>query len=148
LELRILAAVALAALCVSGCASVIEGTTQQIAIATQPESGATCTASNEQGKWSVVTPGSVTVHKSGSVLSVRCHKDGWADGTYYASGKLSSAAMIGAFVPYVGVLNMAADASSGAGTEYPDTVIVRLKPLDTPADANASAAPKDPQTHS
>lgn len=126
----------------------MEGSTQSISVATVPEGGAACTLSNDQGEWSIVTPGSVTVHKSASVLSVHCHKDGWGDGAYYAEGRLSSLAAVGAFVPYIGLLNAAADASSGAGTKYPDAVIVNLKPPDTPPDAHASGEPKDLQTHS
>lgn len=149
MSFRHFAALAVVVFCAAGCASVIEGSTQLISVSSAPESGAACTLSNEQGKWSVVTPGAVTVQKSGSVLAVHCHKDGWADTTYYATGRLSSLAAVGAFVPYIGIINAAADASSGAGMKYPDAVIVNLKPLDTqPPDAHASDAPKDLQTHS
>src|SRR6185295_259859 len=97
---RVLVAVA-AALQLCGCASTIEGTTQQIFVTTIPESGAACTASNARGQWSLVTPATVIVKKSESVLKISCSKPGWKDGTVYAAGKMSTASLAGNMLPYV-----------------------------------------------
>src|ERR1700744_2401490 len=123
------AGLAASGLCAAGCASVVDGVTQPITIATAPVSGADCTASNTQGSWSVVSPGSVVIKKSESVLSIRCRKDGWTDGTFYASGRMTAAGTIGVMMPYVGILSAAADASTGAALTYPDSYIVTMKPL-------------------
>jgi len=130
------AALSAVALTLAGCASAIDGTTQTISIATAPADGAACTASNSRGSWDVTSPGAVVIKKSESVLTIRCRKDGYKDGTYYASGHMTTAGTIGVMLPYVGVLSAAADASSGAILTYPDSYIVTLKPL--PA-ANAAA---------
>jgi|HubBroStandDraft_2_1064218.scaffolds.fasta_scaffold31517_2 hypothetical protein len=131
---RLAALFAAASLC-AGCASVIEGTTQKISVITSPEVGAACTAKNAVGEWSFVTPGTATIQKSESVLTIRCSKPGYQDGTYYATGRMSSAGMVGMMVPYVGLLNAAVDASSGAAMQYPDAYVVIMKPV-----ASAQAA--------
>lgn len=113
----------------TGCASVVEGTTQQIAIATKPEIGAACTGSNGKGEWSVVTPGTMMVKKSATtVLTVRCTKPGWEDSIAYAAGKWSKAGIAGEIVPYVGLVNYAADMSSGAMMVYPNSITVPMRP--------------------
>lgn len=122
-------AVFAAALSLAACASVAEGTTQQIYVTTTPETGAACTASNGRGEWSLVTPGTVTVKKSESVLKIRCTKPGWKDGTVYAAGKISTANLMGNMLPYVGLLNAAVDASTGAALTYPGSYTIELKPL-------------------
>jgi hypothetical protein len=136
-----LAAVLAAALSCAGCASVVDGTTQPIYVSTAPEVGAACTCSNDQGKWSLVTPGSVVIHRSQSVLKIRCTKAGMQDGTFYAAGHMSGAATVGMMMPYVGLLSAAADASSGAGTIYPDSYVIVMKPT---APASSAAAPPPP----
>lgn len=77
----------------------------------------------------MTAPGTVTVHKSQSVLSVHCSKDGWKDGVSYAAPRISSMAAAGAMMPYIGLIDAAVDASSGAAMKYPDTVLVTLKPM-------------------
>lgn len=125
---QILALIAFAPL-VTGCASVVEGTTQQIAIATNPEIGAACTGSNSKGQWSVTTPGTITVKKSSTtILTVQCTKPGWEDGIAYAAGKWSKAGIAGEIVPYVGLVNYAADMSSGAMIVYPTSITVSMHP--------------------
>lgn len=116
-----------ACLSAGGCATVTEGTTQPISVITTPEGGATCTLSNKVGQWSVVTPGAVVIDKSESVLAIHCSKPGYADASYYAASKLSSTAMVGAMIPYVGILDSAVNASSGAATRYEDTFVIDMK---------------------
>jgi hypothetical protein len=98
-----------------------------------PEQGATCVLSNGQGRWTVTTPGSATVHKSNSVLTVTCNKPGFKEAKFYASGKMSSAALVGTFLPYVGILSSAVDGSSGAALNYPEQIVVQLKAAEAPA---------------
>lgn len=134
------AAALLAALLCASCATVLDGSTQPITVATTPVAGADCVASNDVGKWPVVSPGTVVIHKSQSVLMILCSKPGYADGKFYAAGRMSSASLISGMVPYVGLINSAVDASSGAALTYPDYYTIEMKPL--PADATAAAAPQ------
>lgn len=123
---RILPPLLLAPL-IAGCASVIEGTTQPITIATTPEINATCTSSNASGEWTVVTPATITVKKSRTVLKIHCQKPGWQDATYFAVGKWSKAGFVGELVPYVGLINYAVDTSTGAMMIYPSSVAIPMK---------------------
>ena len=75
---RLLALVA--AVFLSGCATIIEGTSQPITVATPGAEGASCTLSSPDGSYHVITPGTVTVNKSRHDISVRCKKDGYSDG--------------------------------------------------------------------
>ncbi|HEX4301399.1 MAG TPA: hypothetical protein VHZ78_01305 [Rhizomicrobium sp.] len=136
------AAALTAALLCSGCATVIEGTTQPITVATTPVSGADCVASNDRGRWPVVSPGTVIVQKSQSVLQIVCSKTGFADAKFFAAGTMSTTALISGFVPYVGMLNTVVDASSGASLHYQSDYVIALKPL--PATPGATAIPAAP----
>ncbi|HTP76401.1 MAG TPA: hypothetical protein VMJ73_05420 [Rhizomicrobium sp.] len=126
----------LAACLLAGCASVVEGTTQPIAISTAPESGANCSVSNARGQWSTFSPGTVTVDKSESVLTVRCSKSGWSDAVLYVAPRVSNTAMFGAIVPYVGIVDAAVNASSGAAMQYPEAVVLTLARPDAPPAAH------------
>ena len=126
------AAALAAALACAGCASVVDGSTQTIYVKTIPEVAANCSASNSQGNWQFVSPASIVIKKSGSVLTIRCSKPGWQDGTFYAAGRASTTAMIGSMLPYVGLLNAAVDASTGAALDYPDTYAIEMKASPVP----------------
>ena len=124
-----LPAVLAVAVWLNACASVVEGTTQPIFVTTTPETGAACTVSNAKGEWPLVSPGTVIIKKSESVLKIRCNKPGWQEGTFYASGRISGASLAGNLVPYVGLLNAAVDGSTGAAVTYPGSYTIELKPL-------------------
>jgi uncharacterized protein YceK len=57
---KLIVVVATAAL-LSGCASIMEGSHQSIAIETPPTTGAICNLSSKEGSWPVTSPGTVTV---------------------------------------------------------------------------------------
>jgi hypothetical protein len=136
---------------IGGCASVIEGTTQPIAISTTPEIGATCTASNANGEWSVVTPATITVKKSRTALKIQCSKPAWQDATFYAVGKWSKAGFVGELVPYVGLINYAVDTSTGAMMVYPSSATIPMKPepslLKLPPPPKHLTLPPPPSSH-
>jgi hypothetical protein len=63
----------------SGCASIVSGTTQVISVDTsmagQPVAGAKCTLTNSKGTFYATTPGTVPVHRDYGDLVVACAKD-------------------------------------------------------------------------
>jgi len=63
----------------SGCASIVTGTTQRIAVNSDPE-GASCRVSRGGITLGVVpsTPGSVLVHRGSTGLDITCSKPGYA----------------------------------------------------------------------
>ncbi len=111
----------------TGCASIVEGTTQSIAITTAPVDGAKCTLISSQGTYYVTTPGNAIVHKTKTDLDVTCTKEGFLD----ASTKISphfNGATVGNVLAG-GLIGIAVDASTGANYTYPDSTIVPLLPI-------------------
>jgi hypothetical protein len=69
------------ALAAGGCATVIKGTTQRVAVVTEPP-GALCTLRNRSSDVDAivpVTPGEAEVRRGGGPLEVRCAMDGHLD---------------------------------------------------------------------
>jgi hypothetical protein len=124
----------------AGCAAVSDGSSQPIRIDTSPVAGANCVLSNSRGQWPVVSPGVATVLKSGSVLKIICTKEGWQETTDYVASGASTKALVGAAIPYWGILESGADAITGAGSTYPTGYTIRLKPPETSAAAISAAA--------
>ena len=88
----LIAASALGALLLTGCASIINGQNQSVSVVTRNQGaevqGAKCSLTNDKGVWYVSSPGSVAVHRSFGELSVSCAMTGLPDGTAAkASGK-------------------------------------------------------------
>ncbi|MBI4797962.1 MAG: hypothetical protein HY794_04330 [Desulfarculus sp.] len=110
----------------SGCASITQGTTQSIAVDTNPSRPAECKATNDKGSWLVKTPGAVTINKSGGPLSVICEcTDGWGGVNSVQSttgGAVYGNILVG------GIIGAAVDMSSGAAYQYPATIVVPVGP--------------------
>lgn len=104
---------------VSGCATIIKGTTQDISVNTTPVGGADCTLVNSEGTWYLTTPGTVKVHKTKTDLDITCKKDGYAPGHIVAishfNGTTAGNILLG------GVIGIGVDAASGADNEYDTT---------------------------
>ncbi len=118
MKLPVFAAVAALGVALSGCASIIDGSTQRITVATPPVTGAHCVLSNGEGQWSVVTPGHVTVKRSKKDMSVRCSKEGYQDVVGTMPSDLNGWALANfalAIVP------LGVDAWTGAINDYDDT---------------------------
>jgi len=121
-----LAAVA-AVLCASGlagCATIVQGTTESVSVATTPEQGAQCTLKNSEGTWFVTSPGSTTVHKTKHDLTVSCKKDGFPGGETLAiahfGGTTAGNVIAG------GIIGIGIDAASGANFYYDSPITVDL----------------------
>ncbi|HEX3943809.1 MAG TPA: hypothetical protein VHW69_06965 [Rhizomicrobium sp.] len=127
MKLSAAAAVAALGAAVSGCATVIEGTTQSVSVNTTPVTGAACTLTNSQGTWYVSSPGSVVVHKTKTDLGVTCQKGGYEPGHVVAIshfGATTAANVLGG----VGgvVVGGVVDAASGANYSYDNPITVPL----------------------
>ena len=140
--LKIAAAAAVVAPLCAGCASVLESSTQPVTVATAPEAGAACNVSNDRGAWPLVSPGTVVIKKSESVLEIDCSKAGFQDAKIYTAPKISTAAEVGMMMPYVGLLNAAVDGSSGAAQSYPATYVLTMKPVVAAATPAAQPQPQ------
>lgn len=125
----------------SGCATIIKGTTQSLSVATPPTTGAECKLTSSEGTWYVTTPGSVTVHKTKNNLDVSCTKDGFADASTSVPPHFNGATLGNVIAG--GLIGVGVDAASGANYTYPDEIDVPMKPS-APATAAAPAAPQQP----
>lgn len=117
----------MAALCLFGCASVTGPSTQSVSVTTVCEGsivgGVTCTLQNDKGQWTLVTPGSVVVHKSVADLSVTCESEESRGRAIFVSKNTGA---VWANLLLGGVVGYAVDSGSGSGFDYPGQVPVVL----------------------
>lgn len=133
------AAVATLGIALSGCATVIDGTSQSIAVTTPPTTGAYCTLTSSEGNVSVLTPGVAHVEKSKEDIVAHCSKEGWQD----ASATIPSDFQgwtVGNLV-LGGVVGFGVDALSGAMHKYPHAYEIPMQPIH-----GASEPPSAPAT--
>lgn len=128
-----------AGVALSGCASIIKGTSQSIAIATPPTTGANCMLSSDQGNWNVVSPGAVTVEKSKNDIQVRCTKYGFQDGVAVIPSNFEG--WTAGNLVFGGLIGVGVDAATGAINEYPHSFQIPMQPL--PNSQQAATAPQD-----
>jgi hypothetical protein len=130
------AATAALGIVLSGCATIVDGSTQSVSVATTPVQGAACTLTNSEGTWFVTSPGSVQVHKTKNDLTVSCAKDGYQPGSQVAVSKFGGATF-GNIVAGGGI-GAIVDAASGANYYYDSPLTV---PLGEPKSAIQAPSP-------
>lgn len=114
------------------CATVLEGTSQDIAVDTDPQ-GANCTFTRgAEGTIGTVaqTPGKLTVQRRKEAMQVTCTRDG-----HEAATEVVASAFSGATIGNVllgGLIGIAVDASSGANNRYPERLTVVMTPSSFP----------------
>jgi hypothetical protein len=125
-----IAALVLSGVALSACATVIDGTKQPIAVSSTPVTGANCTLNNGRGGfWTVVTPGTVTVHKAKKDLVIVCKKDGYADATVSVPSHFNGATVGNVLVG--GLPGLIVDGATGADYDYPASADVPMVPAGT-----------------
>jgi len=130
-------AVALVAISVSGCGTIIQGTTQDIAITSSP-SGARCDLDRNSERVATVaaTPARAHVDKAWNNIAVTCTKRGYQT----ASANLESGPSIGLFGNLLigGVIGVGIDVATGGAYKYPSSADLQFVPLQ--GDAAAQVA--------
>jgi hypothetical protein len=122
-----------------GCSSVIEGTSQEILVNTNPP-GANCQFLREGNTIAQVspTPGGVTIKKTKHDITVKCDKEGYQEATYLnhsgAAGATFGNIVLG------GGIGWAIDSASGADNKYDGVVNMTLVPAGVPVTTPAPAA--------
>jgi hypothetical protein len=118
-------------LLLSGCATIFEGTSQSVAISTEP-AGADCTVDRAGSRIGQVnpTPGSIHVDKSKNDLTVSCKRAGYLTATMAQSPKFQGTTFGNILLG--GLVGVAVDAASGANFEYPNDVRMTLAPDPAP----------------
>lgn len=114
-------------LAASGCATITGSELQSIMVSAKEKGGAAvekaeCTLQGPAGKWTVVTPGAVSVARSAEDIQVECKKDGMVPGL----AKLISRAHGGMFgnIIFGGGIGALIDHSKGTGYEYPNVAVI------------------------
>src|SRR5262249_22632932 len=121
----ILTASAVLALGLGGCATIVEGTSQNIMIATAPP-GAACTVQRQgqQIAGVIATPGNIHIDKSKNDLVVTCTKEGYEPTTMVYSSTFNGMTFGNLIVG--GVAGAVVDASTGASYNYPQQVSIAM----------------------
>jgi hypothetical protein len=145
--IRIVATSAL--LVLTGCASIVGGTSQKIAIETRKDDsgvpGALCRLSNGKGIWYLTTPGAVSVHRAYAPLEIRCQKAGEQNGTATIQSKTKGLAFGNAV--FGGVIGAGIDMADGAAYEYPEEITVYMgSPPFKPGPASTQGTTTGPAT--
>ena len=124
----------------AGCASIVEGTSQNITVNTSP-SGADCGFYREGMKIATVqgTPGSGLVNKTKHDIWVVCVKQGYQMATYFNHSGIAG----GTFgnILLGGGVGWAIDSASGADNKYDAAVNLTLAPVQPGAPAEAAVLP-------
>ncbi|NOT42949.1 MAG: hypothetical protein HOP13_20920 [Alphaproteobacteria bacterium] len=116
-----------ASLGLGGCATVVKGTKQDVAISTDPP-GASCMVSRNGAEVAMIaqTPGIVQVSRDRAALVVSCTKapEFAAPATQTVDSKFNGATLGNILLG--GVVGVVVDASTGANYSYPEQVAVSL----------------------
>ena len=132
-----------AGLLLAACSSVVEGTSQEIVINTNP-AGASCDLIREGISIARVspTPGATTIKKTKHDITIKCLKPEFHEATYF--NKSAAAGATFGNIILGGGIGWAIDSASGADNKYDSPVNITLVPMMpvpvTPAD------PAAPQT--
>ncbi|GMV61965.1 MAG: hypothetical protein AMXMBFR74_11340 [Parvibaculum sp.] len=125
----------------SACSSIIEGTSQEILVNTNP-AGADCSLMREGVSIARVnpTPGAATIKKTKHDITIECTKSGYSDVTY-----LNHSDVAGATVGNVllgGGIGWAIDSASGADNKYESPVNITLVPEVAVSSADTALPPE------
>lgn len=126
-----LAAALIGAMTLSGCASIVNGTTQIVSVETMAQgaalAGANCKLQNDKGVYFVTTPGTVSVRRAYGDMMVSCEKAGVPTGT--ASFKSHTKGMVAGNIIFGGVIGAGVDVASGAAYDYPTLFQVNMSDI-------------------
>ncbi len=126
-RLFVLLAVSILALSTGACATIVDGTSQDISVTTVP-GGATCEFERVGSVVGLIdaTPGTIHVSKSKDSIVVTCTKEGHLSATEVVSSDFGGTTLGNILLG--GVVGVVIDASSGANNKYPDTISLALPP--------------------
>jgi hypothetical protein len=126
MKIGIVAAVAALAAALSGCASIVKGSSETIAISTVPGIRADCTLSNGRGTWHVATPGRVKVKRSKNDMDVTCKALGYQDATGSISSDFQTWTLGNLLIG--GAVGLVVDWSTGAINDYEHRFAIPIYP--------------------
>jgi hypothetical protein len=112
----------------SGCATIVKGTTQSVAIETPGAPGAKCTLTSASvGAVTLVTPASVVLQKGSESVRVLCKKECFDDGVGIITS--GTEAMAAGNLLAGGIIGLGVDAASGAMNKYNEQNQIAMVPI-------------------
>lgn len=132
MKFQAITAIAVVGVALAGCATVFEGTSQEITVNTNPE-GALCVFERqglEVGRIAS-TPGTANIRKSKYDITIKCSKPGYAEASYlnHSGTTATIAANVAADLILTAGLSSIVDSADGADNKYDSAVNVSLTPL-------------------
>lgn len=110
-----------------GCATIIEGSSDNIATGTPGADGARCTLTSPEATYHVTTPGTVTVEKTKHNISVACQRDGYADGVATLPSEFEEWTIANILWLYAAPIAVVVDWATGAIHDYPDSISIPME---------------------
>jgi hypothetical protein len=132
--MKIISAAGLTALCVGllGCASITEGTSQDISVVTNP-AGASCIFERQGMNIGTIanTPATLNVPKRKYDITIKCNKAGFQEASYLNHSGLTAviAANVATDLILTAGLSSIIDSSTGADNKYDSAVNITLIPI-------------------
>ena len=124
--MRFVCTLAIVLIC-SGCASIISDDEMSMTVESEPQ-GAQCRLENPEGKFIVTTPGTIPINTSCKPMSVTCSKEGYKkiqqQIDYTHKGSAWGNILAGGGIGYI------VDRQTGAGCEYPQSILITLDKAD------------------
>jgi hypothetical protein len=106
----------------------VKGSRQNVTVETRKANhaivGARCDLSNDKGNYSVVTPGSVTIRRSHSNLSISCTKAGELPGATVVESRTTDSVVESMLLG--SVVGAGIDRASGSAYDYPSIITVHM----------------------
>jgi len=132
--MKVVSVAGLCALCVglSGCASITEGTSQDISVVTNP-AGASCVFERQGMNIGTIanTPATLNVPKRKYDITIKCNKPGFQEASYLNHSGLTAviAANVATDLLLTAGLSSIIDSSTGADNKYDSAVNMTLIPI-------------------
>lgn len=113
-----------------GCASVLDGTSQEIVVNTTPD-GSYCKLLRQGQPIGEITktPGAVTIKKTKYDMTIECEKDGFYKSTFYDKSGVNGSTWGNIILG--GGIGWAVDSAAGADNKYTTPVNIAMVPLST-----------------
>ena len=129
---------------VSGCSSIIDGTSQEIFVNTNP-SGADCSLYREGIVIARInpTPAAATIKKTKHDMTIVCNMNGYHEATYFNNSGVAGATFGNIILG--GGIGWAIDSAAGADNKYTSPVNITLVPLSEPKPMPQSSEDENPQ---
>jgi hypothetical protein len=143
-----LAAAVAVAPALSGCATIIKGRAQTVRVTSPPAYGARCAFFTDNRYYGdVLTPGAITLPRSGDDMTVVCTKAGFKDASaavspdfnFVIAGNLVVGGLFGVIPFTTGVVT---DLNSGANHSYPHDIEIPMERLPPPPAAEPESGPQ------